>query len=500
MKIELLKHAWLEFTRSPALTRNIVQTIFIGFFALYFIFLMVGAALALGPILADMLPEEDLLLVTGGLLGYYFVMDILMRYFIQKFPALAVKPYLPLPFKKSGLSHYVLLRSLGSFFNILPLFFLVPFFFKEIVPAYPAVAVNFALFSIGMVLFNNYLSLGISKYMSARSNWAGIIIIGVMILFFLEYNGYFSLFNYLKDGVAIILASPILSAIPLLLTGGIYVFLHRFFKQELYLEKTQSQQNLLGANLSIDWFDRFGDAGKLMNLELKLILRSKRARAYLMTSVLLVLYPLFFVSIGEDAVDNSYILLMVGLFLTGMVGINHGQILLSWNSLHFDLLMSRGNTIHDIFKAKYYFLALACLLFFAISIPYVFLNPKIVLYASVMLLYNLAFSLFGYLFLASYTALRIDPNEGGAFSFDGFGIAHYLIIFPIMFLPFAMYFFFPKISPLKIVSNCCTNSKVEEGERLCNFPTNSKYSSGFKNPIKKPSSKKAAVYFFQSSV
>ena len=182
-----------------------------------------------------------------------------------------------------------------------------------------------------------------------------------------------------------------------------------------------------------------------MNLELKLILRSKRARAYLMTSVLFVLYPLFFVSIGEDAVDNSYILLMVGLFLTGMVGINHGQILLSWNSLHFDLLMSRGNTIHDIFKAKYYFLALACLLFFAISIPYVFLNPKIVLYASVMLLYNLAFSLFGYLFLASYTALRIDPNEGGAFSFDGFGIAHYLIIFPIMFLPFAMYFLGDKI-------------------------------------------------------
>jgi len=266
-----------------------------------------------------------------------------------------------------------------------------------------------------------------------------------MGLFFLEYKGYFSLFDYLKDGVAVILASPLLSAIPLLLTGGIYLFLHRFFKAELYLEKTQSQQNLLGANLAIDWFDHFGDAGKLMNLELKLILRSKRARAYLMTSCLFVLYPLFFVSIGEDAVDNPYILLMVGLFLTGMVGINHGQILLSWNSLHFDLLMSRGNTIHDIFKAKYYFLALACLLFFAISIPYVFLNPKILLYSTVMLLYNLAFSLFGYLFLASYTALRVDPNEGGAFSFDGFGIAHYLIIFPIMFLPFALYFIGAKL-------------------------------------------------------
>ena len=66
-----------------------------------------------------------------------------------------------------------------------------------------------------------------------------------------------------------------------MLTGGIYLFLHRFFKEELYLEKTQSQQNSVGANLAIDWFGRFGDASKLMDLELKLILRSKRARAYL---------------------------------------------------------------------------------------------------------------------------------------------------------------------------------------------------------------------------
>jgi len=445
MKTQLLKHAWLEFRRSPVLTRNIVQTILIGFLALYFILLMMGAAVALRPILEDMLPGQDLLLLAGGGIGYYFVYDLLMRYFIQKFPALAVKPYLPLAFKKSSLSHYVLLRSLGSFFNILPLFFLVPFFFKEIIPAYPTVALNFVLFTIGMILFNNYLSLGISKYMAARSGWAGIIIAGVMLLLFLEYKGYFSLFNYLKNGIAMILSSPLLSAIPLLLASSIYLFLHGFFRQELYLEKTQSQQNLMGANLSVDWFDRFGDAGKLMDLELKLILRSKRARAYLITSGLMVVYPIMLIVMSPELIDGPYRLMMLGLLLTGMVGINHGQILLSWNSLHFDLLMSRGNTIHDIFKAKYYFLALACLLFFAISIPYVFLNPKILLYSTVMLLYNLAFSLFGYLFLASYTALRVDPNEGGAFSFDGFGIAHYLIIFPIMMIPFLLYFIGDKL-------------------------------------------------------
>jgi len=444
MKTQLLKHAWLEFRRSPTLTRNIVQTIFIGFFALYFILVMVGMALGMRLILEETFPGQELLLVAGGMIGWYFVSDLLVRYMFQKFPALVVKPYLPLPIQKSGLSHYMLFRSLGSFFNILPLFFLIPFFFKEIVPAYPTVALNFALFTIGMVLLNNYLSLGISKYMAARSNWAGLIIVGVMGVFFLEYNGYISLFDYMKEGMAVVFSSPLLSIIPLLLASSLYFFLHRFFREELYLEKTQSQQNLMGANLSVDWFDRFGDAGKLMDLELKLMLRSKRARAYLITSFIFILYPLFFLSIG-DMLNNPYMLLLIGLFLTGMVGINHGQILLSWNSLHFDLLMSRGNTIHDIFKAKYYFLALACILFFLISIPYVFLEPRILLFSITMLLYNLAFSLFAYLFLASYTALRIDPNEGGAFSFDGFGVAHYLIMFPIMFFPFLLYFIGDKL-------------------------------------------------------
>ena len=132
MKTHLLKPAWLSFRRSPTLTRNIFQTILLGFLAVYFILVMLGLALGIKFILEDTMPGQDLLLVIGGGIGYYFLSDLLMRYFLQKFPTLAIKPYMALPIKKSSLSHYILQRSLGSFFNILPLFFLVPFFFKDI--------------------------------------------------------------------------------------------------------------------------------------------------------------------------------------------------------------------------------------------------------------------------------------------------------------------------------------------------------------------------------
>ena len=439
MKTQLLKHAWLQFKRSPTLTQNVIQTIVLGFFALYFILTMIGLAFMLPTIIKEELPEQDLLVVTGGLIGYYFLTDLIMRFFLQKFPTLTIKPYLGLPIKKSGLSHYLLFRSLGSFFNILPFFFFIPFFFKNIVPVYPAEAVNFALFFIGTVLLNHFISFGIAKNMGVKGGWSGLIIFLLLLVFFLEYQGYFSLFNHLKNALAIVIANPILSAIPLLLSGGLYFVLHRFFKNQLYLEHTQSEKKLLGANLSIGWFERFGDAGKLMDLELKLMLRSKRARAYLMTSFIFLLYPLMFISPGMNVMDSPYIMIFVSLFLTGMIALNHGQLLLSWNSLHFDLLMSRGHTIYDIFSAKYYILVLSCLLTYILSFAYIFLAPKLILYSTVMLLFNMSVSVFAYMFLASYNSLRIDPNEGGAFSFDGFGAAHFLIGIPIMGVPCFIY-------------------------------------------------------------
>jgi len=56
-----------------------------------------------------------------------------------------------------------------------------------------------------------------------------------------------------------------------------------------------------------------------------------------------------------------------------------------------------------------------------------------------MLFFNVSFSLFAYLLLASYNSLRVDPNEGSAFSFSGFGAAHYLIGIPIVGVPCLLY-------------------------------------------------------------
>ena len=187
----------------------------------------------------------------------------------------------------------------------------------------------------------------------------------------------------------------------------------------------------------MDWLDRFGEAGKIMALELKLILRNKRSKAYFWMSLLFLLYPLLF--IGDEYFDSAYFLILMGVLVTGMMALNHGQLMLSWNSPHFDLLLTRRTKIEDIFKAKYYLLALSCLLMFILSLPYFFLNKEMVLFNLIMMLFHVGVSIFLYMFLASYNSKRIDPAEGGAFSFSGFGAAHYLIMIPIIGIPIMLY-------------------------------------------------------------
>lgn len=440
MITQLLKHSWLKFWRSPAFSQSMTQSVILGIIALYFLLNMLVVGYFLGDILEEFSAEERALTLVVAGLFFYALLDLLTRYFVQSFPAIDIKPYLTLPVKKSTQAHYLLLRSFASFYNILPLFFLVPFFFRSVVGSYPiAQVLAFAVFSIGLVALTNVLSFYIEKRMAIKGPLVGALLVGIVILFFCEMKGYISIFPYFLQLAKTVLAYPILSLIPAILAVVIYFIAHRFFVSNFSLDANQTTANLFGQTIPSGLFDRFGEAGKLMDLETKLMLRSKRSMTYLQMSGFFLFYPLIF--IGDDTLNSPFMLIFIGIMITGMVAMNHGQLMLSWNSLHFDLLQSRSFTYHDLFKAKYYILVLSCLLPFVLSLPYFFINKEIVLFSFVLLLYNMSISIFAYMFLASYNSQRVDPNEKGAFNMKGFGAAHFLIPIPIMAFPFLLYYF-----------------------------------------------------------
>ena len=83
--------------RSPMLQKNVAINIFLGItvFILFAFFLLMG--IAMHKALEDIYPSEDPIEVFNGALFSYFLFDLVLRFFMQDMPTLAIKPYLPLP-------------------------------------------------------------------------------------------------------------------------------------------------------------------------------------------------------------------------------------------------------------------------------------------------------------------------------------------------------------------------------------------------------------------
>ena len=194
MFFKLLKNDWLAIRRSSFWTQSLVQTIILSFFALYMLLQFTLLGFLGGRLIEEFFPGENPVLVVNRALVYYFLADLLMRFFLQKYPSLQLQPYLTMNIKKSQLAQYLCAKSLVSIFNIAPLFFVVPFYFWTVQPELGVGAglqwLLMMLLLIGIVHYGSYWidrNLGKSPALSL-----GLLALAVLFLT-LDYYGYFSL-------------------------------------------------------------------------------------------------------------------------------------------------------------------------------------------------------------------------------------------------------------------------------------------------------------------
>jgi len=164
---------WKAFFRSASFGKSLGIKIFMGFLALYFLvmFLMIG--IGMFPTLKEFFPDKDPLTVVNSFLFYWILGDLMFRFFFQKLPVMSVKPLLTLPVKRSKVVHYVLGKSAFSFFNILPLFAIIPFCITLIIKAIynaPFLAIIPMLILVLVYIFN-FKILRQKLYLSKPTIW-----------------------------------------------------------------------------------------------------------------------------------------------------------------------------------------------------------------------------------------------------------------------------------------------------------------------------------------
>ena len=432
----LVRHQWKESIRSSYRDKNLLIKIILGIFLIYFLINMILLGIFLGRIMLSVFPGSDPVLMLSGILFYYFLGDFLLRLLMQPIPVLSVLPYLHLPIRRNAIFHFLLIKSGFSLFNFLPLVVFLPFAFRQVFPAYSAgTGVLWITSLFLLILANNYLAFFCKKIFSVKPLVLLLVVGLIAAVTWLDVTQNRMLSLGFGKGIMFVAQNPawmILPAALFMLAYGLswnYLHLHRYLET-----RGQSSQNYSVSGRSRYISEKFGVTGNLVSLEMKMILRNNRPRNYFVLSILFMFYG--FLIYPRHPVSAGYaMLLFIGVLLTGIMTIQYGQLVLSWESSYFDRLCTANITTRDIFMAKFWLFCLFNTAAFLITTPYALYDYRILLVNLASWLFNCGVNIFLILFLGTYNTKRLDMSKGAFFNYEGVTATQFLLILPVMGLP-----------------------------------------------------------------
>ena len=412
------------------------------FLALYFIVIFLSLGLSLYPLLKKQFPDSDPLLIVNGFIFYWLLADLVMRFFFQKLPVMNIKPLLTLPLKKSKILHYVLGKSVISFFNFLPLFTIIPFGIVLLFQGYSGISVlAWIILLVIFTLIINFLNFIIeSKSADTELSFLPIIIFAAG-LFSLNYFNIISISDLLSKAINSVTADPILLLIPGAVLSLLYYINYSILNKKLYIDGSLKAKTQTATTTDLSWTRRFGDIAPFLQLDLKLLWRNKRPRSSIFILALGLLYGLiFYPNPAYQGMIPMFV--FVGIFVTGVFMINFGQFIPAWDSGYYKLLMSQNIKYKEYLNSKYSLMLASAVIMFILSIPYVYFGWNILLIHFAAMVYNIGINSYVLLYAGSFNRKKIDLTQRAAFNYQGTGAVQWIVGFPLLFIPM-IFFYIP---------------------------------------------------------
>ncbi len=422
--------------------KELAKGIFMGLLAI----MVVGYSLALGfaleGIITNQLHQPDSLAFVNRLMLYYFVAEFVMRYFMQNVPALDVQPYLHLPIKRSSIAHYLLSKSILHVFNASVLLIFTPFALTVVAKQWGTGGAFSWLASLALLSFSlHYLVIYYKKKLDDS-----LLGMAALILVFGSFAAadYYQWFKF-SDVSSFIFnrsaSSFILVILAIVLFAFLYYLNYGVIVNGMYAEDWSSEKDSAtewGKYSDWQFLRGFGTYGEWISLELKLILRNKRPRSFILISAIFLLYGLIFYRSDEMEKMPGFIL-FTGTFITGAFMINYGQLLYSWQGGHFDFTFTRPISVRQYMESKYWLLSAVTIIAFLLCLPYVYFGWHIIIGHAVMLLFNMGVNIFIIMNMAMWGPKKIDLAKGSTFNYEGVGAAQWIMAIPIMLAPYVIY-------------------------------------------------------------
>lgn len=442
-----LKHQWVSFWRSRGKGGVIAIQIIMAIMALYLVSLSVFVGYNMERIIKDVLPGKDVLIVFNGMILYYFAIDLLVRLQLQELPTLAIVPYLHLNIAKRKLISFLNLSALFSIFNIIPILVFFPFTILKISSGYNLFASLMYLLAIAsLMIFNNYAALYFKRLSTEHFKIALLGILFLCVIGALEYFKIFSIASISNIVFSAVLAHPPIGILFVLVATSIFTVNTRYLRNNLYLEELRSATEQK-TSTDYPFLSRFGEAGVLLALEIKLIIRNKRSRSTALKGLIFLFYGIVFYKPHVIDANQFWILLFPAVFMTGNLTMMYGQFMFGWQSAEFDGLLANKMDMKAFFKAKFLLFTIVSTILTVIVSLYGFMSWKLLIVQFAAYFYNIGISTTIVLYFATRSYVAIDLSKGSTMNWQGVTTSKILLGFPLLLSPYIIYF------PLSLIFN-----------------------------------------------
>jgi hypothetical protein len=427
---------WKSFLRAASFKGNLFIKILAIIGILYFVLLF----LVLGSGAYFMMEEAGLppLETVNKFFIYYLVFDLVFRFFLQKTPVLNIKPLLYINIKKNAIVHYVLGKTVISFFNSIHLFFFIPFSVVLVLKNFNPIGVITWFFSMVFILLaNNFINILADK--------KDVVFYGLISVFVLLGGlQYFDIINvsiYTQKIFDFLYTQPFSILIPIGLLIGLYYWTFQFFKKNLYLDAGLTLKHEEAKTEEFRWLNNYGILGTFFKNDIKLIKRNKRARMTVIMSVLFLFYGLLFMTNSVDMYKGPIFTMLGGLFVSGGFIFSFGQFVPSWDSSYYPLMMSQNIQYKEYLNSKWWLMVVITVISTLVASFYLYFGWEVYLAIVGAAVYNIGVNAYIVLLAGAYTRTPIDlTSTKNAFGDKkAFNVKTLLLVIPQIIIPISLY-------------------------------------------------------------
>jgi hypothetical protein len=244
-----------------------------------------------------------------------------------------------------------------------------PFALKSITPFYGLGTAFLYILFLYLICIAVSLVVNLVNYLISKSAWNYIVpalLLAIPMALLFLFN--IPLGNYTQAmGDWVLNDNPLIWAGLFVLLAGLWLYNRILMRSIVYLELQGEKTEKIASLSGLSFLDRLGVIGDFINLEIKMILRSKRLKQ----QTILVALLCFWFFVAQLYIPNSkfiqsegsgaFVTYLYCIMTIGALGIIMGQYIFTAESSFFDGLMVRRSSLFDLLKSKY-------ILYFAYSL------------------------------------------------------------------------------------------------------------------------------------